>query len=137
MFLSNPFFEPANDWVIVWLGDLNMDELDEYLDEPGSVGHDDPISAFCRDLGRWYDHDFVWSEGVDEATSVLRLCEMNRVEPVEFMQAIVERSGDGDAMCLLVLWNARKIDNAERSFAAGRIRCIGCWEQEAPLTDPE
>ena len=135
MFLHSPFFEPASNWVIVWIGDLNIDQLEEYLDEPGGAGDDEPISQFCRDVGRWYDHDFIWSEGATEPLPIRKLCERNGVEPTEFVDKIVESSGPRDATSLLVLWNARKICDADRAFAGGRLRCIGCWEQEAPLTD--
>lgn len=136
MFLSNPFFEPLNDSVIVWIGSLNSRELEDYLDEPGGAGNNEPISDFCRDVGRWYDHDFIWCEASDTPTSVGTLCEMNGVEPIEFKEAIVKRSGDAEETCLLVLWNARQIDDSGRSFAGGKLRCIGCWKQKSILKDP-
>lgn len=136
MFITDPFFMPANDWVIVWVGELNSSELDEYLNEAGDAGPNEPISKFCSDLGRWYDHDFIWYEAVDEFTSIQRLCELNGVEPTEFRDAIIERSGRANSRCLLVLWNAKMIADDMRRFAEGRLRCIGNWEQKSPLSDP-
>ena len=135
MFSDNPYFESVDHWVIVWIGDLDVDELDDYLDEPGGAGDNEPISEFCRDVGRWYDHDFIWAEGVNDEVPVRKLCELNGVEPNEFVNEIVERSGNAGAKSLLVLWNAKRTDESERFFADGRLKCIGCWEREAPLTD--
>ena len=135
MFSENPFFESVDHWVIVWIGNLNVDELDNYLNEPGGAGDYEPISEFCRDIGRWYDHDFIWAEGVNDEVSIRKLCELNGEEPDEFVDEIAERSGDISAKSLLVLWNARRIDESERNFADGRLKCIGCWERQAPLTD--
>jgi hypothetical protein len=135
MYSDNPFFESIDHWVIVWIGDLKLEELEDYLDEPGNAADNEPISDFSRDLGRWYDHDFIWAEGSDEQVSLRKLCELNGVEPSEFVDEIEQRGGDVKARSLLVLWNAKAIDESPRPFAEGQLKCIGCWQQESPLTD--
>ena len=135
MYLDNPFFEPKDDCVIVWLGSLAPEQLDDYLDEPGGASDNEPISRFCRDLGRWYDHDFIWSEAADEPTTVPELCNLNGVEPDNFIDEIVERAGRDKASSLLILWNAYIIGSSDRPFADGELDCIGCWERKSPLTD--
>ena len=64
MYSENPFFESIDNWVIVWIGDLNNAELAGYLDEPG--GESEPISAFARHHGQW---QLPSGEG-DKATSL-------------------------------------------------------------------
>ena len=135
MFFENPFFEPVDHWVIVWIGDLNIEQLDEYLEEPGGAGDNEPISEFCRDLGRWCDHDFIWAEGSNESVTIREICDLNGVEPDEFVREIEEQAGEARTKCLLVLWNARIIDDSPRLFADGKLRCIGSWQRQAPLTD--
>ncbi len=80
MYFENPMFKPEDNWVMVWAGRLNRDELDDYLNEPG-VGDDEPISKFSEDLGRWYDHDFIWYEGLMEQTTIEELCQTNEYNP--------------------------------------------------------
>lgn len=131
-----PFFESVDHWVIVWVGDLTTQELEEYLNEPGNADNEQPISAFARDLGRWYDHDFIWSEATGEKVSVRKLCELNGVQPPEFAAEIERRAGSGEVSSLLILWNAKQLEGKTQEFARGRLKCIGCWAQESPLTDP-
>jgi hypothetical protein len=132
---DNPFFKSVDHWVIVWIGDLNSQELEDYLDEPGGANYDEPISNFARDLNCWYDHDFIWSEGTDEKVSAGELCKLNGVQPPEFATEIERRAGSAKVSSLLILWNAKQIEGTSHEFAAGRLKCIGCWPQESPLTD--
>ena len=103
--------------------------------EAGGAGDDEPMSRFARDLGRWYDHDFVWAEAADEPTAVRKLCRLNGVEPGEFVDEIEAGAGSGKASSLLVLWNARLVGSSDRTFAGGGLECIGCWPRKSPLTD--
>lgn len=119
----------------VWVGTLTIEALDAYLDEPGGAADDAPISAFCADLGRWYDHDFVWAEAVDLPTDVGTLCALHGVEPEAFVDEIRRAAGTGQASAVLILWNAKVVASVERSFAKGKLRCLGSWPREAPLTD--
>ncbi|WP_444943241.1 immunity 22 family protein [Microbulbifer sp. ZKSA006] len=136
MFSDNPFVESVEGFLTVWLGDLSELELEDYLDEPGGAGDNEPISNFSRDLDRWYDHDFIWVEGVDEAVSVKELCVLNGIDSKRLIEEIVERSDKKKIRSLLILWNSKKMEGAgERAFADGRLQCIGSWEHEPPLTD--
>lgn len=134
--MPNPFHVLEDHHVIVWIGDLNRDELEAYLDEPGGTAYDEPISDFGRDLASWYDHDFIWAEASDMAVTITELCRRNRMEPDALIEEIVRRSPRAEANCILLLWNAKLADDAApRLFADGKLQCIGAWEQEAPLTD--
>ena len=135
MYFENPFFESVDHKVLVWHGDLNVAELGDYLEEPGGAGENEPISKFCVDVGRWYDHDFIWAQAHDEDVTIRKLCELNGMQPLEFVAEIEEHGGGVMGKCILVLWNAERLDDSPRLFAGGRLRCIGCWERESPYTD--
>src|SRR5690349_15782220 len=134
MFLHSPFIEPEDHWVTVWLGQLNSDELEQYMHKPGGAGDNDPISDFSRDLGRWYDHDYIWRQATDKAVSTRTLCELNGIND-SLVDEIECRSGDVFFKCLLVLWNSRVITMDKRVFAGGELTCLGSWPHESPITD--
>lgn len=136
MFSENPFIEPVDNWLTVWLGELDESELEEYLDEPGGVESNAPISVFGNDLGRWYDHDFIWMEGASEPISVNEICVLNGIDSQDLIDEIVKRSNSSTTKSLLILWNAKMINfEDKRNFAEGRLKCIGSWQHTSPLTD--
>ena len=136
MFCEDPFFEPRDHSVIVWVGSISIDELEDYLDEPGGAADDEPISDFSRDLGRWYDHDYIWAEGTKTPVSVRELCRMNGVEPGTLVDEIDRRCEGREARSLLILWTAEvRPQIGERTFANGELHFVGSWAQPAPLTD--
>jgi len=60
---------------------------------------------------------------------------LNGVEPEAFVDEIRRAAGRGQASALLILWNAQVIGPVERAFAKGKLRCLGSWPRQAPLTD--
>lgn len=136
MYGKEPFFNHQKDWVTVWVGDLDVSELQTYLEEPGGASDGEPFSLFAADLGAWYDHDFIYAQASDEPVSCRRLCELNGIDSLSLIDEIARRHPD-DALALLVLWNARVADDAEHEFAEGQMVCLGSWEHEAPISDPD
>lgn len=134
MFYENPCIEAVDHWVTVWIGDLDREELRRYLHEPGGALDNEPISEFSRDLGTWYDHDYIWAEAADQPIAVAALAQQNGIEAGSFLEQLLERSGAAEVRALLVLWNARTT-REEANLANGRLRCLGSWAEEAPLVD--
>ncbi len=134
-----PCFQPVDDWVMVWIGDLPPNEMEEYMHEPGNadkVDYGDPISQFGRDLGQWYDHDFIKVESSNHPMSIEEICEANGIEDIELIDEIKQRSGDTNVRSLLILWNARATPGSKRhTFAKGRLRLVGSWPHVSPLKD--
>ncbi|WP_028301579.1 immunity 22 family protein [Oceanospirillum beijerinckii] len=137
MFENKPFFTTENHWVTVWIGSLNEESVESYLEECG-VDDDEPISQFSKDLGCWYDHDFIWYEAVDSPVCIEELCRNNGVDSIELIEELTARSGGGEYNCFIMLWNSRLL-NAEddRAFFNGKLSCIGSWQHESPLVDDD
>lgn len=134
MYGNDRFFEVVDDWVTVWIGGLGPEELDDYLDEPGGAGDNDPISKFANDLGMWYDHDFIYAEAADTPVPVRELCLQNDIDSVELVDEMERRGMGRKANCMIVLWNARVLEwPSRRLFSDGRLICIGSWEHVSPL----
>jgi len=136
MYAENPYFTCIDHWVTVWVGDLDEAGLEAYLEEHG-VDDNAPISDFSKDLGCWYDHDFIWYEASETPLPLALLCQLNGIDSEALIKTIIERSNADKASSLLLLWNAKiKIDDG-RSFAKGKLRCLGSWEHPSPLTDDD
>ena len=135
MYYDNPFFEPENDWVTVWVGSLDVNELEDYIGEPGGVADDEPNSKFSKDLGRWYDHDFIWAEAAKKEQVIKGLFEENGIDDDDLISEVEVRSQSSNVKCFLILWNAKKIAIDSRVFADGKITCLGSWQHESPLVD--
>lgn len=133
MFFENPFFEPATNWLIAWVGELDHDGLDAYLDEPGHAADNEPISKFSKDLGTWYNHDFIWSQAAPNRVSAQEICGLNGIED-DLIDEIVQRTND-EVRCLVILWNAKQISAGSRDFADGKLKCLGSWPHQSPLAD--
>ena len=136
MYEDDPFFEEIDHHILVWVGDLSPEELDEYLSEPGAVDDNAPISEFCRELGGWYDHDYVWMGASDRTGPLHVLFDLVGIEDGPLRDEIEKRSPSGSARCLLILWNARRRSESRRvTFLGDRLTCLGSWPQESPLVD--
>lgn len=136
MFYCKPFVDSLENWVTVWIGDLNEEEMAEYLDELGGVSDNEPISKFSKDLGRWYDHDFIWCECSDDKLTVLEQCINVGIESNSLQQEIINSSPVDKIKSILILWNSKVIyDLDKRVFAGGQLICLGSWSEESPLTD--
>ena len=105
------------------------------MDEPGGVDDDAPISEFSKDIGRWYDHDFIWMEASNQELPVIELCKLNGIDSDELINAIAARSKTEKVKSLIILWNSRIISEDTRLFAKGEMYCLGSWEHTSPLTD--
>lgn len=134
-FASTPFFELKDHYLIAWVGDMNVAELDAYLDAPGGVGWNEPHSLFAADLGRFFDHDFVYSQASDSQKTIRELAVENVIDDELLIKELEEHVGSGASIkCFVILWNARKQAGAPNQFADGKLRCVGSWTHTAPLT---
>lgn len=138
MFNESNWFKSVNNSLIAWVGDLNDSQLDDYLDEPGDCLDSEPQSKFGSDLGRWYDHDFIYAEASDKPLHIRLLAEKNCIDDEALISELESRARElniTSAHCFIILWNAQIIGDERRVFASGKLSCLGSWEHESPLTD--
>ena len=133
MFDRDRFFDSADGHLIAWAGQLAVDGLAGYLDESSISGPDEPQSAFARDLGRWYDHDFIYAQASDQPATLTQLAAQNYITDSELIGEL-EEHGNGQLFnCFVILWNARPVASNDRRFADGELACIGDWAHASPF----
>ncbi len=138
MYFESPAFEPAQDHLIAWVGDLTTEQLRAYLEEPGGLGDNEPISEFSRDLGRWYDHDHVWARASDTPVTIEKLAEANFIDDETLISELAGRTARasvGKVRAFIILWNAKLTQLQPHSIAGGRLFCVGFWGHDSPLAD--
>lgn len=138
MYCEHPVFEPAENHLVVWVGTLDTEQLEGYLNEPGDADDTEPISRFAQDLGRWYDHDHIWAQATEEVCCLKELAEANGIDDellIEELTANANERSAGAVSCLIILWNAKLLDKPMRPFAEGRLVCLGSWAHASPLAD--
>ncbi|WP_309384972.1 hypothetical protein [Cerasicoccus frondis] len=136
MFIDNPRFFPVDHKFILFAGELNEDQLQEYLDEPGGRLDHEPHSDFSKDLGRFYDHDYLYAEGSQEKKTIRELAILNGIEEEALIEKLERSCGkEKEFNCFIILWNAELIEGELHDLANGKLKIKGCWEHESPLTD--
>lgn len=138
MYFDDSIIETVDHHIVVWVGDLTSDELDAFLDEPGGCAANQPHSEFMRDIGKWCDHDFLWAESIPSPGSINDLITACGIDDESLIQQLQSRAiGLGAVQSLVALWNAKLSESTARprDIHAGRLKCLGSWRQESPLTD--
>lgn len=135
MFNKNSIIEPEDNWVSVFAGDLNRTELNIYLDEPGGKSDFEPISLFSKDIGRWYDHDYIWCEASDMLLPVEELCRNNGIDSEELITEIMKSNKDKRRKCIILIWNYKVTNNRTNFDISPKVECLGSFEHEAPFCD--
>jgi len=136
MFNTNPFFKSQNHHVCIFIGSLNEKELEEYLEELG-VDDNEPINNFSKDLGTWYDHDYIWCEAVDTPIDIKELCEFNGIDDTTLIKKL-EKQCTKKISSIIFLWNAEALNTEDkRVFSDGKLEFLSHFEYESPIIDQE
>ena len=136
MFNTNPFFKSQNHHVCIFVGSLNEKELEEYLEELG-VDDNEPINNFSKDLGTWYDHDYIWCEAVNTPIDIKELCVLNGIDDTTLIKKL-EKQCTKRISSIIFLWNAKALNTeSKRAFAGGKLEFLSHFEYESLLFDEE
>jgi hypothetical protein len=136
MFLKTDAIVAVSNHLMLWVGQLGEADLLAYVDEPGGRTDGRPQSKFAEDLGRFYDHDFLWAQAAPEASSIRDLADRIGIRDAELVSELADRVADvGPISCFLILWNYRNKRPLPQRFAGGKLRFIGSWAYPAPYTD--
>lgn len=131
---NSKIVEAAPDNVIAWAGHMTAVELATYLDEPGGRPDGEPHSDFMRDVGRFYDHDFLVAQSSDVPVAVAELARANGIRDSELISELEQRAEE-PVSALILLWNYRLKQPFPNTFAGGKLRCLGSWPHPAPISD--
>lgn len=136
MFLKTNTVVPASNHMMLWVGQLGEAELLAYVEEPGGRIDEKPQSKFAEDLGRFYDHDFLWAQAAPKAGSIRDLAARIGIRDAELVDELSARVADvGPISCFLILWNYRNERPLSQRFAEGKLLFVGSWGYPAPYTD--
>jgi len=127
---------PESNNAMVWVGGLSEDELSEYIEEFGGGLEGAPQSNFARDLGQFYDHDFLWAKAAAREVSISELAGSLGIKDdqlVQELESIVP--GNSKYRCFILLWNYRNTAKLEQRFANGKLRFAGAFAYRAPYSD--